>query len=94
MVGAFFYILTRRLKAKGALDGMYFMVPYMFANYSIFIERQHKLFELGYPAHPYIFQKRTKVVNSICYYYPGILKNEIEYLHAKIHGFKEDEVET
>lgn len=28
-------------------------------------------------------------MNSICYYYPGILKHEIEYLHYKIHDLKE-----
>ena len=63
---------------------MYFFVPYMFLNYGMFLEQQHTLFEVGYPAHPFIIQKRSEVINSVCYYYPAILKNEIEYLHTKV----------
>jgi hypothetical protein len=46
---------------------------------------------MGYPAHPKIAQMRTKVLSNICFVYPRALKNEIEYLHMKIHGFKDDE---
>ena len=56
----------------------------------MFVEQQHKLFEIGYPAHPFIFEKRSQVINNICYYHPQILKNEIEYLHRKIYP-KQDE---
>ena len=70
------------MKSKATFDPFfYFMIPYFFANYFVFLERQHKLFELGYPAHPYIFRQRTDVVNNIAFHYPGTLKNEIEYLH-------------
>ena len=39
---------------------------------------------MGYPAHPWIVEKRTNVVNRTCFCYPQILKNEIEYLHMKL----------
>jgi hypothetical protein len=42
------------------------------------------LFEIAYPAHPLVFEKRTQVVNAVCYYHPQIVKNEIEYLYSKL----------
>lgn len=83
--GACLFLLTRRLKQKSATDFLYFLSGYVFVNYGIFVEQQPKLFEIGYPAHPYIFEKRSQVLNMVCYYHPQILKNEIEYLHRKIH---------
>lgn len=68
--GAFLFYLTRRLKQKAASDALYFIVGYCFVNYALFVEQQHKLFEVSYPAHPFIFDKRTKVINSVCYYHP------------------------
>jgi hypothetical protein len=50
----------------------------------MFVEQQHKLFEISYPAHPLIFEKRTHVINSVCYYHPQIVKNEIEFLYRKL----------
>jgi len=45
---------------------------------------------MGYPAHPVIQKMRTDVCNRTCFTYPQIVKNEIEYLHAKINQFPED----
>lgn len=73
--------LTRRLKHKSPTDAMYFIAAFIFVNYGLFVSEQHKLFEVGYPAHPYILERRSEAINSICYYYPQILKNEIEFLH-------------
>ena len=71
------------------------MFGYLFVNYGIFVTDQHKLFEVPYPAHPLILERRTQAVNNICYYYPEILKNEIEYLHSKLHPIiKEGEEKT
>lgn len=89
--GLVLYGITRKLKSKGALDGLYFIIPYMYANYGLFMGNQHTLFEVGYPAHPLIIDRRRDVVNSICYYYPGILKHEIEFLHTKIHDLDKKE---
>ena len=66
---------------------MYFIMPYLFANYGIFLIEQRKLFEQGYPAHPFIIEKRARILSRCCFKYPKIIKNEIEYLHAKIHEF-------
>ena len=57
--GAMLFLLTRRLKQKAATDALYFITGWAFINYAMFVEQQHKLFEIAYPAHPYIFQKRT-----------------------------------
>ena len=78
------------MKQKSSTDPLYFVCGWAFINYGMFVEQQHKLFEIGYPAHPFIFEKRSQVINNICYYHPQILKNEIEYLHRKIYP-KQDE---
>jgi len=89
--GAFFFYLTRYLKGKNDSDFMYFIIPYLYLNYGVFMGHQKELFEKGYPAHPKVHEFRTKVLSNVCFNYPRILKNEIEYLHYKIHGFKDDE---
>ena len=91
MISTLVLALTRRLKSKGALDPLYFIFSWIYLTYGQVVAKQHILFEIGYPAHPYIIRKRQDVVNAICYYYPGILKHELEYLHRKIHDIKEDD---
>lgn len=61
--GYFLFRLTRRLKHKSSTDVMYFIGGYMFLNYGIFVSEQHKLFEIAYPAHPYILEKRADAIN-------------------------------
>ena len=48
------YGLTRRLKTKSGSDFFYALIPYCYVNYGIFMIQQRKLYELGYPAHPFI----------------------------------------
>ena len=72
------------MKKKSSADFLYFLSGWAFINYGMFVEQQHKLFEISYPAHPVIFEKRTHVLNSVCYYHPQIVKNEIEFLHRKL----------
>jgi hypothetical protein len=84
LFGTFLFFLTRRLKKKSSADFLYFLSGWAFINYGMFVEQQHKLFEISYPAHPVIFEKRTHVLNSVCYYHPQIVKNEIEFLHRKL----------
>ncbi|CDW71687.1 UNKNOWN [Stylonychia lemnae] len=93
LAGAALFGLTRLLKKKSQFDGLYFLVPYTLVNYCFFVERLHTLYEIGYPSHPLIFQARTQVVNNMCYAYPTILKNEIEYLHSKIHEIDSEKAE-
>jgi len=88
--GLFLYGLTRRLKTYTPFDVMYFAVPYAYVNYGTFMVMQKHLYECGYPAHPLIQQMRTEVINKTCYKYPQIVKNEIEYIHAKLHNFEEE----
>lgn len=90
--GAFLYLLTRRLKKKADTDVMYAFFPALYCNIGIFGHSSAAMFECGYPAHPQIALMRAEVLSNICFIYPRILKNEIEYLHMKIHKFKEDEV--
>ena len=53
--GLALFFLTRRLKKKSATDALYFISGWAFVNYGLFVDQQHKLFEISYPAHPYIF---------------------------------------
>ena len=76
--------LTRRLKKSSGTDMLYFLAPYLYANYGIFCVEQRTIFEMGYPAHPYVIEKRMSVVNKTCFSYPQIIKNEIEYMHTKL----------
>lgn len=79
------------LKAYGKNDILYPIVVFCAQNYGIYCQSQKVLFETGYPAHPYIIGERTKVINKCCFKNPEIIKNEIEYLHDKIHcGFTSD----
>lgn len=52
------------------------------------------MFEIGYPAHPFIVNKRIEVINRSCFKYPQIIKNEIEFLHRKVHGLPEQAEES
>jgi hypothetical protein len=47
-------------------------------------------FELGYPAHPKIIEKRRACVNKCCFFAPIMIKNEIEYMHSKIDAIKSE----
>ena len=86
------YYLTRQLKAFSSYDKFYFWVPYIFMNYGVYLSEVRRLYEIGYPAHPYIQIKRTELINKCCYKYPTILKNEIEYLHLKINNLKDEQL--
>ena len=90
MSGAFLFLLTRRLASKSKFDFQYFLVPYLYLNYGTYLSSGRQLYEMGYPAHPFIVEQRTKVLNRVCFKYPQILKNEIEYLHTKIHDLHEE----
>ena len=83
-IGLFVYCLTRRLKKYGSLDIFYFAIPYLALQNGAFNLGSKELIETGYPAHPWIVEKRTNLISETCYIYPAILKNEIEYLHRKI----------
>jgi len=52
--GLLLYGLTRRLKAYSGSDVFYFARPYLYINYGTFVIEQRKLYEMGYPAHPFI----------------------------------------
>lgn len=85
------YLLTRRLKTYKPSDPfIYFLVPYFYINYGIFNSEQRRVFESGYPAHPHIQKWRADTINQTCFKFPPILKNEIEYLHSKIHPLPEE----
>ena len=47
-------------------------------------------FELGYPAHPKIIEKRRACINKCCFFAPIMIKNEIEYMHSKIDAIKSE----
>ena len=84
LLGFGLFRLTRRLKKASPTDIGYFVVPYLYQNYGMYILLQKDLFEMGYPAHPYIIEQRMKMINKTCFSYPAIVKNEIEYLPAKL----------
>lgn len=52
--GSFFYTVTRMLKKRSSLDIFYFLVPYAYMNFSIYLSAQRTLFEKGFPAHPFV----------------------------------------
>ena len=82
--GLLLYGLTRRLKKYSQYDILYFAVPYIFMQNGLFNVNSKAIVESGYPAHPWIVERRTKLLSDTCYLYPAILKNEIEYLHSKL----------
>ena len=97
-LGVALFKLTRYLKKSSGMDSLYFVVPFLYANYGIFIVEQKGLFEMGYPAHPYVLKHRMHCINKTCFSYPQIVKNEIEYLHSKlienhrkVHGEDDEE---
>ena len=84
MCGLALFKLTRRLKKASPTDIFYFAIPYLYANWGIFCVEQKSLFEAGFPAHPFVIERRMDVINKTCFNYPQIVKNEIEYLHSKL----------
>ena len=69
---------------------LYFGMPLLYWAYAKSATYQQKLFEIGYPAHPSIIEKRRKCINSCCFFAPSMIKNEIEYMHAKIDGISQE----
>ena len=69
-LGLGLFKLTRRLKKGSGTDIFYFVIPYLYANYGIFCVEQKQIFEMGYPAHPYILEQRMGVINRACFSYP------------------------
>ena len=63
---------------------MYFLIPWLYMTNSFRLLAGKDLFEIGYPPHTYIIEKRIDCINKLCYCYPKILKNEIEYLSSKL----------
>lgn len=70
---------------------LYFGMPLLYWVYAKTATYQQKLFEIGYPAHPAIIEKRRKCINTCCFFAPSMIKNEIEYMHAKIDGVRSDD---
>lgn len=83
---------VRLFKKSGGFDiPIYFGMPLLYWVYSKSHIYQQKIFEIGFPAHPLIVEKRRKCINSCCFFAPSMIKNEIEFMHAKIDGIKTDE---
>jgi hypothetical protein len=64
------------------------MFGFAFVTYGVFLTYGTRLFEVGYPPHPLVLEKRLEAVNIIGFYYPDVLKNEIEFLSKKIREIK------
>ena len=69
----------------------YFGLPLLYWIYSKSLVTQTQLFELGYPAHPVIIERRRRAINRACFFAPSMLKNEIEYCHGKLSGVRTEE---
>lgn len=79
-------------KKRATLDiPMYFCIPLTYWVWTKKCTHMNKLFEVGYPAHPTILEKRRKCINQCCFFAPSMVKNEIEYMHAKIDGVSTEE---
>jgi hypothetical protein len=86
---------VRMLKKTGGYDGLfYFLIPLVYWSYTKSIVYHTSLFEIGYPAHPTIIERRRKVINESCFYAPNMIKNEIEYMHSRIEGVDIDDEEA
>jgi hypothetical protein len=91
LFGAGILALTRNFKKKGALDmPLYFGIPFMYWVYTKKTTYMSKLFEVAYPPHPLIIEKRRNVINKCCFFAPSMIKNEIEYMHSKIEGINSE----
>lgn len=53
-----------------------------------------RIFEISFPAHPDVIDARRIAINKICFMYPVIIKNEIEFMHAKLEGIKPEDEEA
>lgn len=53
-----------------------------------------QLFEIGFPAHPVVIEKRRRAINQCCFFAPSMVKNEIEYMHSKVEGVQNDDEEA
>ena len=84
------YIFTRSMKSYRQGHFIYYIMPYLTMTFFFVNSKKTSLFEIGYPAHPKVLEARQKAVNRSCFGHPKLLKNEIEYLHQKIHDFPEE----
>ena len=92
LFGYAFMRLIRQFKKGSPMDWpMYFGMPLLYWIYAKMTTYQQKLFEIGYPAHPTIIEKRRKCINNCCFFAPSMVKNEIEYMHAKIDGINSED---
>jgi len=86
------YQVVIRLKKKGLFDiPLYFCFPFLIWLQAKYIGFQRNIFEIGYPAHPEVIERRRKCINDCCFFAPSMLKNEIEFMHAKIDGISSEE---
>ena len=69
----------------------YFGLPLIYWIYSKSLVTSTQLFELGYPAHPTIIERRRRAINRACFFAPSMLKNEIEFMHGKLSGVRTEE---
>mmetsp|Transcript_23101 Transcript_23101/g.35777 ORF Transcript_23101/g.35777 Transcript_23101/m.35777 type:complete len:151 (+) Transcript_23101:274-726(+) len=77
--------LVRRLKKASPLDvpiyGGFMLVAMLSGGFHM---AGAQIFEIGFPPHPAVIESRRKCINECCFYSPGMLKNEIEYIHSKL----------
>ena len=90
-MGTIIYCLTTKLRKKSDIDVFYFALPYLYFNVGNFLTETKQIFEKGFPPNQTILKMRQNVIRTSAYDYPAIIKNEIEYLHFKLHGFDQDE---
>lgn len=92
LAGYGFLRLSRALKKRGGLDvPLYFGLPFAAVCWSAKTATSCVMFEIGFPAHPTVIEQRRRVINECCFYAPGMIKNEVEYMHGKLAGVKTED---
>jgi len=83
---------VRNMKKHGPMDfPIYMGIPMLVFLWFDKFECSLKAFEIGFPAHPQIIEKRRKIINSCCFFAPSMVKYDIEYMHKKIEGIKNND---
>ena len=78
------YFLTRQVKS-GSLSAIFWgTAGSLFVVSSLHNTGCHYPFEIAYPAHPLIINKRQEAIGKWWYYHPEIIKYELEYLNKKV----------
>lgn len=84
LCGLGMYRMVSSLKGKKLTPFVNGFLVWVYTSYSQYYSNGHTTWERGFPAHPYISQKRLEVMRKVGFYNPSMMKYEIEYLSKQV----------